>query len=188
VSFTQVGSLVREHRRELSRIKQFERTGTDHDGGAQPGHAVRRRGRMVQDQGARHLGVAVGEQRQQRSLTTPGIDDASASGHQHPAQQREQRQSRDQAQPAGRDQRGRLMPPRGFQCPGPQEGAGYAAGMAGDRQADDGHAEQGAYRGQAAGEPECLPEQDGGGWRPAWPGGSHQHRHRGYAAGRDCAK
>jgi len=154
VSFAQVSSLVREHGRELSRIKQLEGTGADHDGGAQPGHAVRRRRRMVKHQGAWHLGVAVRQQRQQRPLTSPGLDHARGRGHQYPAQQHQQRQSRDHAQSPGRDQRVWLVPPSGFQCPGPQQRAGDTAGAAGYWQADYGHAEQGTHRSQAAGKSE----------------------------------
>ena len=106
VTLAQVGSLVREHGRQLAPAEQLQGADADHDLRPQPGQAVRGRARVVDDERARHLRVAVGEQREQGPLSPPGLHRRHGDGDEHPAQQREQDQPGDQAgQPDGDDHR-----------------------------------------------------------------------------------
>ncbi len=100
VPFPQVSPLVREDRGELRLIQQVERAGADHDRRPQAGHAVGGRGRVVDHQRARYLGVAVREQGEQRPLPPAGPQHHGERRHQRPAQQQEQHDARGQRQQA----------------------------------------------------------------------------------------
>jgi hypothetical protein len=59
---------------------------------------------VVDDESARDLRIAVGEQRQQDPLPAPRLECGDGGGDQHPAEQRKQGQPRGQAQPAEHEQ------------------------------------------------------------------------------------
>jgi len=170
VPFAQVRTLVCEHGGQFGVAEQGQGAGADHDLGAQAGHAVGGGGGMVKHERARHLGVAVGEQGEQFALAPASVKHRDPGGHQHPAEQREQRQAGAEKGQPDHDQDGGALPAR--ERPGKRQGAG------GEEAAGHRDAQQRAHRCRAAGQAERLPQGDGGGRGAARPAGSHQDRDR----------
>jgi hypothetical protein len=105
-----------EYGGELGRPQQVERADADHDLGANAGQAVGGRRRVVDDERARHLGVAVREQRQKFPLPAPRADRVGERHDEHPAQQGEEgKAGYERGQPGDREYH-RLM--RGYQFAG----------------------------------------------------------------------
>ena len=105
VALAYVGALVGQHGGQLGGVQQVQGARADHDGRAQPGQAVGRRGRVVHDQRPRHLGVAVGQQAEQHALALPGPQNRGGRRHQHVDQQGQQHQAGAQADQPGRGER-----------------------------------------------------------------------------------
>ena len=190
MALAQVGSLVREDGRQLAAAEQLQGADADHDLRPQSGQAVCGRARIVDDERARHLRVTVGEQREQGPLSPPGVQRSGRGGDEHPAQRREQDQPGRQAgQPDGDDDRRQAalraehagQPEelaRTEQSAGPQHGAHHADGAGRHGQAD-----QRADGGQAGGQAQGLPQQDGRSRRPPRPASLNQCRSAERASG-----
>ncbi len=185
---------MRQHRGQLAPAEQLQGADGQDDLGAQPGQAIGRRGGIVDDQGAGHLRVAVGQQRQQDPLPAPGLQGRHGRGDEDPAQRGEQGQARGQAgepqdqqhgRPDADDSEGRRGPQRGVGEDRAQmhDGAGHADVLPGQAQAD-----QRADGGQARDQAERLPQHDGRGRRAARPAGLHQGRRPQHAAQGDCGQ
>ena len=98
----QVRPLVGQDGGQLGLVEQVKRARADHDRRAQPRHAVRGGGRMIDDERARDLGVVVREQPEQRPLPVPGPQHGGHRGDQDPAEQGQQQDPGGQRQDAQR--------------------------------------------------------------------------------------
>ena len=170
--------LVGQDRREFRRVEQGQGSRADDDPGADPGHAVRRRGRAVHHERPGHLGVAVGEQAEQDAVPPPGEQDGGGSRQQHPAEQDQQGGACHQEGEPGQCGQGGGG--------GPERGVTQRLGRPGQHAPHDPPARahrhqpgQRPYRGQAPAEPERLPEQDRRRRGAGGPAGGRQRGRRG---------
>jgi hypothetical protein len=99
-----VGTLVGEHRRQLGAIQPPQRAGAYHHPGAEPGQAIRCRGRMVEHQRTRCPRVIAGDQSEQPAVTASETHDLHEAGDQRAKEDPGQREAGQQRSEMGRRQ------------------------------------------------------------------------------------
>jgi hypothetical protein len=168
VAGAQVGALVLEHGGQFGGSEQVQRADAHDDLRPQAGQAVGRRGREVHDEGTGCLRVAMGEQGEQGPLPAPGMNHGRERHDEHPPQHGEQGDAGREADDLHDGEQERLLG-AGELPPGQFPRDGQRAAHDSRVLAVNADREERPDCGEAAGQPERLPQQDRGRRGPARP-------------------